>query len=201
MVRKINKQVTGGWLNTTLSSDSLLLIQSLEFKDKEEFIDNLGLMLGRAKMSIEVRETTPSPNDDLAHLAKIDGQISSLIENIDLVSLNANAHLTYAWYKQGMSTLVDEELKNLLVKYQCSILYAQSEIERYSNQKGRKSKYIEHDLIFSIYKLITRHGITRFKHDKVCEIIADILQMNGIHAPTDVKSITAIIQKFKKNEK
>lgn len=201
MARKINKQVTGGFLNTTIKSDSLALLSNLSINNPESFKEEIGLMLGRTKMSIGVRDSAPAPNDDLLHLEKINNQIKSLIENIDLVSLSANAYLIEAWCKQGFDSLLDKEIKKLLIKYQCSIFYAQDQIINYSNTKGRKNKSIEHQLIYGIFNLIKKYENKKNEHDVICAFIADFIQANGIHAPTDIKSIALIIAKFGKNQK
>ena len=201
MARKIIKQITGGSLNTSINPDSLILLNNLSINNPESFKEEIGLMLGRTKMSIDVRDSAPAPNDDILHLEKMNSQIKSLIENIDLVSLNANAYLMEAWYRQGFDCLLDETIKNLLIKYQCSIIYAQDQITNYSNTKGRKHKHIEHHLIYGIFNLIRKYENNKNEHDVICAFIADFIQANGIHAPTDIKSITSIIAKFSKNKK
>lgn len=201
MARKIAKQTTGGFLNTSINPDSLVLLSNLSIKNPESFKEEIGFMLGRTKMSIDVRDSAPAPNDDILHLEKMNSQIESLIENINLVSLNANAYLMEAWNRQGFDSLLDEKIKKLLIKYQCSIIYAQDQIANYSNNKGRKNKHIEHQLIYGIFNLIRKYENKKNEHDVICTFIADFIQANGIHAPTDIKSITSIITKFSKNQK
>lgn len=115
MARKREKQCDGGFLNTSISEQSLYLFDGLNI-DRQSFLDDAGLILGRAKLDIQVRETRNSAQEDVIHLEKMERLIKNLVDEINLTSLNQNAYMLEAWYKMGLSSLLDEELKTSLIK-------------------------------------------------------------------------------------
>lgn len=197
MARKREKQCDGGFLNTSISEQSLYLFDGLNI-DKQSFLDDAGLILGRAKLDIQVRETRNSAQEDVIHLEKMERLIKNLVDEINLTSLNQNAYMLEAWYKMGLSSLLDEELKSSLIKYQCSIIYSKEEIKKYSNLKGRNTNHIEANLVCTINFLFEKCKTGKVKAEDKYSFISDFLRLNQIPTvPKDIDKIRKIISKNK----
>lgn len=197
MARKRQKQCDGGFFNTSISEQSLYLFDGLNI-DRQSFMNDAGLILGRAKLDIQVRETRNSAQEDIAHFEKMDRLIKSLIDEINLTSLNQNAYMLDAWYKMGLSSLLDEELKSSLIKYQCSIIYSKEEIKKYSNLKGRNTNHIEANLICTINSLFDKYKVGKVKAEDKYSFISDFLRLNQIPTvPKDIDKIRKIISRNK----
>ena len=166
--------------------------------DKQAFLDDAGIILGRSKLDIQVRETRNSAQEDVIHLEKMERLIKNLVDEINLTSLNQNAYMLEAWQKMGLSSLLDEELKSSLIKYQCSIIYSKEEIKKYSNLKGRNTNHIEANLVCTINILFERCKTGKVKAEDKYSFISDFLRLNQIPTvPKDIDKIRKIISKNK----
>lgn len=198
---KLEKQKTGGWVNSTLSPGAVKLIQ--KFSDSPRLIESIGTLLGRYKLVKEFHTTNPPDHKTAKHIKRIVNGLIELQDDLDRLPESFKVFFfELLTYKRGyeLNEAFGElrQFKQKLSEYQ--VYFAHIRNKKYIGQSpvGEKPKHHERELLSDVAEIIEKadpgYGLMNS-----AELASKILNACGVHnIPHDKAKARERIRSYRK---
>lgn len=198
---KLEKQKTGGCVDSTLSPGAVKLIQ--EFSDDPGLIDSIGSLLGSYRIDKDFLSTNPPDHKTAKHLKRISDSLKELHDDLDRLPESFKVFFIKLFTDKKGYELHEafEELrqfKDKLSEYQ--VYFAHIRNKEYIGQSpvGEKPKYLERKLLSDVAEIIEKadpgYGLMNS-----AELASKILNACGVHnIPHDKAKARERIRSYRK---
>lgn len=198
MPRKMQPQVTGGWVDGSLPAHVERYL--IDHVKAPALLPRIRELVGNYRQWRDYRDTDPAKAEVIAHAEKTKKLIGQLKDHLALMPEAAKAYMTDDlmrlrgdYYEKAARNLTAElDLLNLLSSR------AGGKVEAWQESNGRKRKTLEHALLSDIAALFEAEGMPVIE---AADHAREVLVSSGVHnVPDDARKARAAIRAVRSRE-